>query len=152
VTTSPDATARDRLVWRFSPIISAIAFLVACACAAGDLYGHPGLQPRIAMIVVGLIAVYVGVATVRMALVVDREGIAVRSLLASSWIPWPEVQAIDLVTVRGSETIRIIRVNDSYIDVPASLLQPVWPTTKPRAMMRRQAFVAQINALGQSAR
>jgi len=132
------------LVWRFGPAVPTVALLMASACAAGDLYGHPGIQPRIAMIVVGVAAVCVAVAALRMALVVDDDGIAVRFLGRVSWIPWAEVQAIGLADVRGSETIRIIRVDETQVDVPPSLLQPVWPTSKPRATARLRGVLSQI--------
>ena len=134
------------LVWRFPPAVPAVGFLVASACAAGNLYGHPSGQVRVATIVVGAVAVVLAVAALRMALVVDDDGIAVRYLGRARWVPWSDVKQVGLADVRGNETVRVVRMDDTQVDVPPSLLQPVRPTSKPKASARLRGIVREIVA------
>ena len=110
-------------MWRFPPSLAAAGFLVAAACAAINLYGHPAVGMRALTILVGVVALALAVALLRMAFVVDADGLAVRFLLRATWIPWTEVKAIGLADVRGNETLRIVRHDDTQVDVPPSLLQ-----------------------------
>ena len=141
-----------RLVWRFPPWQPALLFLIATACAALNLYGHPAVGARLATLAVGAVAVLVAVFLLRMALVVDQDGIAVRFLARVQWVPWAEVKAIGLADVRGNETVRVIRTDDRQVDVPPSLLQPVRPTSKPRASARLRFIVGQISAVNPASR
>lgn len=134
------------LVWRYSPVAAAVGFLIASACAAGNLYGQPSGQVRVATIIVGFVALAVAVAVLRMALVVDDEGIAVRFLGRARWVPWSDVKQVGLADVRGNETVRIVRTDDTQVDVPPSLLQPVRPTSKLKASARLRGIVRQILA------
>ena len=119
---------------------------MASACAAGNLYGHPSGQVRVATIVVGVVAFVLAIVALRMALVVDDDGIAVRYLGRVRWVPWSDVKQIGLADVRGNETVRVIRTDDTQIDVPPSLLQPVRPTSKRKASSRLSGIVRQILA------
>jgi hypothetical protein len=82
-----------------------------------------------------------------MYLVVDDEGIEVRYLLRPAWLPWPEIARVEVVSgVRGSDTVRVVRHDGTYVDVPPSLLQPAVPTSKPRAFARLHSIGNQIEA------
>lgn len=140
----PDQSAP--LVWRFPAYLPALGFLVATACAAVNLYTHPSVQVRALSVIVGAVALATAVVLVRMAFVVDAEGLAVRFLVRVKWVPWAEVKAVGVADVRGSETVRILRHDDSQIDVPPSLLQSVRPMSKHRASARLNGIVARVLA------
>lgn len=143
----PAAGQSERLVWRLPPYLPAIGLLIVCACAAENIYGSPSLQVRIATLLIGLLILVVSIVALRMGFVVDDEGLAVRFIGRVTWVPWSEVKDIGLADVRGNETIRILRINDSKVDVPPSLLQPVRPTSKLKASRRLRGIVLQIKAL-----
>ena len=134
------------LVWRFPPYQPAIGFLVAAACAALAIYAHPPVATAVVLAVIAVIAIAVAVVLLRMALVVDDDGIAVRFIGRVNWIPWDQVKAVGLADVRGNETVRIMRVDDTQVDVPPSLLQPVRPTSKFKASSRLRGIVTSITA------
>jgi hypothetical protein len=95
----------------------------------------------------GAIALGLAVLALRMYLVVDDDGIAVRYLLRQSWLEWPEIDRIEVVSqVRGADTVRITRLNGTYVEVPPSLLQPSRPTSKPRALAQLNSISNQIEA------
>jgi hypothetical protein len=82
-----------------------------------------------------------------MYLVADDDGIAVRHILRASWLPWSEIDRIEVVSgVRGSNTVRLSRRDGTYVDVPPSLLQPSRPTSKPRALAQLNSVSNQIEA------
>ena len=135
----------ERLAFRFSPAQTALLILVACPCAAVNLYTHPSAPLRAITIAIGLSALVLAVVTYRMFLVVDDEGVALRYLRGAQWLPWTQIDRAEIVTgVRGSETIRFVRHGGSYVDVPPSLLQPSRPTAKPAARRRLQDILRQI--------
>lgn len=136
--------ASPPLVWRFPAYQPALGFLVAASAAAVNLYGHPSVTLRIGTLVVGVVALLLAVAAVRMAFVVDSDGLAVRFVGRVHWVPWSQVKAVGVADVRGSETIRIVRLNDTQVDVPPSLLQSVRPMSKPRASARLRGIVGRI--------
>lgn len=140
-------TAGDptRLVWRFPPWQPAALFLVTAVIAAWNLYGHPSPGARVTTLAVGAVALLLAVALVRMVAVVDHDGIAVRFLLRVQWVAWSEVKAIGLADVRGNETVRIVRTDDTQVDMPPSLLQPARPMSKPKANARLRFVVSQIS-------
>lgn len=134
------------LVWRFPAYQSALGFLVAAACAALNIYTRPAAPVRVLTLSVGVLALVLAVALLRMAFVVDADGLAVRFLGRAQWVPWTEVKAVGVADVRGSETLRIVRHDDSQLDVPPSLLQSVRPMTKHRASARLNGIVARVLA------
>jgi hypothetical protein len=135
----------ERLAFRFSPVQTALLILVACPCAAVNLYAHPSPPFRGITIAIGLTALVLAVVTYRMYLVVDDEGVALRHLRGDHWLPWAQIDRAEIVTgVRGSETIRFVRRDGSYVDAPPSLLQPSRPTARPAARRRLQDILRQI--------
>ena len=135
------------LSWRVPPLQTALLFLVVCACAALNIYGHPSSPLRSVTIIFGLAALALAVASLRLFLVVDDEGVALRYLGRAVWIPWSEVKHIEIVSgVRGSDTIRFSRVDGTYVDTPPSLLQPSKPTSKPTARHLLKDILRQLEA------
>ena len=136
----------ERLVFRFSPVQTALLILVACPCAAVNLYAHPSAPFRGITIAIGLSALVLAVVTYRMYLVVDDEGVALRYLRSERWLPWEQIDRVEIVTgVRGSETIRFVRRDGSHVDVPPSLLQPSRPTARPAARRRLRDILRRID-------
>ena len=84
------------LVWRFPPYQPALGFLTVSACAAVNLYGHPEPSLRVFTLVVGAVALGLAIVLLRMAFVVDSDGLAVRFLLRANWVPWTDVKAVGL--------------------------------------------------------
>jgi hypothetical protein len=137
----------EPLAFRFSPVQTALLILVACPCAAINLYAHPSPPFRGITIAIGLTALVLAVVTYRMYLVVDDEGVALRYLGGERWLPWAQIDRVEIVTgVRGSETIRFVRRDGSYLDAPPSLLQPSRPTARPAARRRLQDILQRIEA------
>jgi hypothetical protein len=121
-------------VWRIPPVQIAVLILLACPCAALNLYGQPSAALRLVTLGVGAVALGAALVSSRMYLVVDDEGIAVRFLGRERWLPWSSVAHIGVVPgVRGAETVRVSRADRTYVDVPPSLLQPSRPVRKPVA-------------------
>lgn len=132
---------------RVPPYQPALLMLVVCAAAALVLYGHPSDTVRYLALMAGATALILAVFALRMYLVVDGEGIEVRYLWQPAWLPWPEVARVEVVSgVRGSDTVRVVRHDGSYVDLPPSLLQPAVPTSKPRALARLRSIGNQIEA------
>ena len=137
----------ERLSWRVPPYQAALLMLVVCAAAALLLYGHPSDTLRSLALGAGAIALAVAVFALRMYLVVDDEGVEVRYLGRPAWLPWPDIARVEVVSgVRGSDTVRLVRQDGTYVDVPPSLLQPATPTSKPRARARLTSIGNQIEA------
>jgi hypothetical protein len=135
----------EQIAFRFSPVQTALLVLVACPCAAVNLYAHPSPPFRAITIAIGLAALALAVLTWRMYLVVDDEGVALRRLRAEQWLPWAQIDRAEIVTgVRGSETIRFLRRDGSAVDVPPSLLQPSRPMARPAARRRLQDILRRI--------
>ena len=139
----PDESVRrsgrepGRYVRRIHPVQPAGALLIISILAYVVLYRHPNTGLRIfSLLLIAGLAVVV-VTSLRMYLVADHEGIAVRFVRDEVWIPWTDIARIDIANrVRGSSTVRILRRDGTYADVPPSLLQPLKPTTVPKAMAR----------------
>jgi hypothetical protein len=142
-TAEPEETIRRQL----PPIIPAGGFLVSAACAAGLIYGHPGLQPRYAISIVGVVAFWIAVTSLRMGLLADFEGITVRFIRREHFIPWSEVQQLQRATVRGSETLVVLRRDGTRLAVPPSLLQPARPTSKRQAQAAIDLFVIRVSEI-----
>jgi Bacterial PH domain len=130
----------ERQVWRIPPALPALTLLVVSAMAAINIYGRPTTPVRVFTVGLGLVCLLTAIAWLRMYLVVDHEGIALRHLTAESWLPWSDIARVEVVSaakvfagVSSSNTIRIVRHDASYVDVPPSLTQPAKPTGKRKA-------------------
>jgi hypothetical protein len=133
------------LIWRISPVQIALLILIVSPCAAINIYWHPSAAVRAVTIVIGVVALVMAIASFRMYLHVDDEGIAVRYLRREQWLPWSEIARMEIVSgVRGSDTIRIHRTDGSHVDVPPSLLQPSRPTAKHVARRMLEDILTQI--------
>ncbi|MGI8666123.1 MAG: PH domain-containing protein [Jatrophihabitans sp.] len=141
------------LVWRIPPYQPAVLMLVLCAAAALNIYGHPSGTVRIVTLVLGLLCGALAVVALRLQLVADDDGVAVRQIIGQAWLPWSELAELEIVPdVRGAPTVRLNRVDGSYVDVPPSLLQPAKPTGKQRALGQLDHVVRQLRARRPSAR
>jgi hypothetical protein len=137
----------DPLSWRVPPYQPALLMLLVCGAAALNIYGHPSQTVRIVTLALGVLALGMAVAALRMYLEVDDDGVAVRYLLRPAWLPWPEIARIEVVSdVRGADSIRLVRRDGTFVDVPPSLLQPSRPTSKPRALAQLTSICNQIEA------
>ena len=146
-------TAEDHRVWRIPPAWPAATLLVVTAFAALNIYGHPTTTTRVLTIGLGLVALVTAVTWLRLCLAVDHEGIAVRHLRNESWTPWAEIERVEVVTgtkvlagASTANTIRVVRNDGSYIDVPPSLVQPAKPTNKRSAFARLGRIATEIEA------
>ncbi|HEV7964114.1 MAG TPA: PH domain-containing protein [Actinoplanes sp.] len=136
---------RGRLSWRVSPVQTALLILLACPCAAVNIYAHPSAPVRAVTLIVGAAALVTAFASMRMYLVVDDEGVALRYLTRAQWLPWSEIDRVEIVAgVRGSETIRFVRLDGTFADAPPSLLQPAKPTGRPAARRMLQDILHRI--------
>ncbi|HST48368.1 PH domain-containing protein [Jatrophihabitans sp.] len=146
-TDRPALEAEAPLSVRVPPYQPALLMLVVCAAAALVLYGHPSDTVRYLALTAGAVALLLAVFALRMYLIADDEGIEVRYLWKPAWLPWSQVARVEVVSgVRGSDTVRVVRHDGSYVDVPPSLLQPAVPTSKPRALARLHSVGNQIEA------
>jgi hypothetical protein len=137
----------DPLSWRVPPYQPALLMLLVCGAAALNIYGHPSQTVRVVTLALGVLALGMAVAALRMYLRVDDEGVVVRYLLRPAWLPWSEIARVEMVSdVRGADTVRVVRHDGSYVDVPPSLLQPSRPTSKPRALAQLNSICNQIEA------
>ena len=135
------------LSWRVPPYQPALLMLVVCAVAAWNIYGHPSETARALTLVLGAAVLAAAVLALRMYLGVDADGVVVRYLRRPVWLPWSQIARVEVVAgVRGSDTVRLVRHDGSYVDVPPSLLHPSAPTSKPRAIARLNGIVKQIEA------
>jgi hypothetical protein len=117
--------------WRVPPTHPAFLFLVVSAMAALNIYGHPSGSVRAFTLLLAAACLGLAISWLRMFLIADSEGIAVRQFRRIAEIPWSDVQRIDIVSaVRGGRTIRIVRLDGRGVDVAPSLLQPSRPTSK----------------------
>jgi len=97
--------------------------------------------------VLGAAVLAAAVLALRMYLGVDADGVVVRYFRRPVWLPWSQIARVEVAAgVRGSDTVRLVRHDGSYVDVPPSLLQPSAPTSKPRAIARLNGIVKQIEA------
>jgi hypothetical protein len=148
---SEPTTAEDRRVWRIPPAGPALTLLVVTGLAALNIYGHPTTAVRAFTIGLGLIGLGTAITSLRLFLVVDHEGVAVRHLTKESWLPWDDIQRVEVVTgtrvfagATTANTIRVVRNDGSYVDVPPSLVQPSKPTNKRQALARLERIVHEI--------
>ena len=139
--------ARNALSWRVSPVVTALLILLACPCAAVNIYAHPSGTVRAVTLIFGIAALAAAFACARMYLVVDDEGVALRYLTREQWLPWSDIDRVEIVSgVRGSDTIRFVRRDGSHADTPPSLLQPAKPTRRPAARRMLQDALRRIEA------
>jgi hypothetical protein len=90
---------------------------------------------------------------VRYLLVADEDGIWVRSAVGQHLVEWPDVADIEVTHVRGTtSTVRITRVNGTFVDVPPSLLQPALPTGARKALAVVSTVARRLNELAARAR
>jgi hypothetical protein len=116
--------------------------LVLVAAAALNIYAHPSAVVRISTLAVGLVCGGLALAALRLQMVATDDGVAVRQLAGERWLPWSELDEVEVVpNVRGAPTVRLNRRDGGYVDVPPSLLQPTKPTAK-RVVMRNLDTVA----------
>jgi hypothetical protein len=135
------------LSWRVAPYQPALLMLMVCAIAALNIYGHPSETVRALTLVLGAALLGAAVLALRMYLGVDADGVLVRYLARPVWLPWSDVARVEVVSaVRGSDTVRLVRHDGTYVDVPPSLLQPSTPTSKPRALARLNSVAHQLEA------
>ena len=138
---------QDALRWRVSPVVTALLILLACPCLAVNIYAHPSTSVRAVTLILGIGALVLAYASFRMYLMVDDEGVAVRYLGRERWLPWSEIDRVEIASgVRGSETIRFVRHDGTYADAPPSLLQPVRPTGRPKAQRMLRDTLRRIEA------
>lgn len=135
----------SQLVWRIPAYQPAVLMLVLVGAAALNIYAHPSATVRISTLVIGLLCGGLAVAALRLQLVATEQGIAVRTLTGEQWTPWSELAELEVVpNVRGAPTVRLNRIDGSYVDVPPSLLQPSKPTAKRVVMRSLDAVVGQL--------
>lgn len=130
--------------WRIPPVQPAALFLVVSGLAAYDLYGSPSLTTAIVTVFLAVVFGALGILAARYLMVADEDGVWVRGLTGERHVAWPELQSVDVVAGRrGSTTVRIVRADGSFVDVPPSLLLPTLPTKidKARAVMYHTAGV-----------
>ena len=139
---APPGGQEPQLVWRVPSYQPAMLMLVLVAAAALNIYAHPSAVIRIPTLAIGLLCGGLAIGALRLHLVATSDGIVVRRLLDEQWLPWSELAEVEVVpNVRGAPTVRLKRVDGSYVDVPPSLLQPTKPTAK-HVVMRNLYTVA----------
>jgi hypothetical protein len=139
--------------WRVPPTHPAALLVVVSALAALNIYGHPRSPVRAFTLLLAVVCLGLAFAWLRMALVADAEGIAVRHYFREVDVPWEDVQRIDIVTApHGGRTIRVLRHNGSYIEAPPSLLQPSRPMSKPKAEALLKNAVREIEQMAPAGR
>jgi hypothetical protein len=144
---SESTTDAAPLIWRVPPYQPAALFLVVCAAAAVNIYAHPSHNIRLVTLFFGVVALGYAIAALRMHLIADSDGVAVRRFRREVWIPWVQVGDIEVVDgVRGASTVRVSRVDGTYVDVPPSLLQPGKPTSKVAARALLEVVARQLHA------
>jgi hypothetical protein len=135
------------LVYRIGPGQTATLILVAVVCFVPALYFHPSSAVRGVLAAIAIAALALAAVTRWMYLEVDDEGVAVRYLGRERWLRWPEIAGIEIVSgVRGSDTIRFVRIDGTSVDAPPSLLQPSRPMGKPAARRRLEEIRRQIES------
>jgi hypothetical protein len=135
------------LVWRIPAYQPALLMLVLCGAAALSIYGHPSLAVRIGTLALGLLCGGLAIVGLRLQLVVDDEGVALRKVFGDYWLPWSQLAEPEVVPeVRGAPTVRLNRIDGSYLDVPPSLFQPTKPTSKQRALGQLEYAARQLRS------
>jgi hypothetical protein len=114
--------------WRIPPWQPAALFLAVSALAAYDIYGSPSLSTVVATAFLAVVFAVLGAVAARYLLVADEDGLWVRGIRGEQHVAWPDFKEVEVVPGRrGSTTIRIVRVDGSWVDVPPSLLLPTLP-------------------------
>ena len=130
------------LVWRIPPWQPAALILLATVLLALVLYGHFSLGPVLMMAIIAAAALASAGLAMRLLLVADEDGIWIRHAFSQQHVAWRDVSTVEMVHVRGTTvTVRITRRNESFIDVPPTLLLPTLPTgvRKARATVHNVA-------------
>lgn len=134
-------------VWRIPAYQPALLMLVLVAAAALNIYAHPSGTVRFVTLVFGLLCGAMAVAALRLQLVATRDGVAVQQLRRQEWIDWDQLADVEVVgNIRGAPSLRINRIDGTYVDVPPSLLQPSKPTSKTAVMGRLAAVAKELEA------
>lgn len=140
-------------VWRIPAYQPALLMLVLVAAAALNIYAHPSVTLRIVSLAIGLGCAGLAVAALRLHLVCTPEAISVQQLRKHEWVEWPELDSVEVVgNVRGAPSLRLNRVDGSYVEVPPSLLQPTKPSSKQAVLARLNQLAAQFEARARAAR
>jgi hypothetical protein len=135
-------------VWRIPPWQPAVLLLLTTVLAAVDIYGHPSTVAMIVAAFLAIAALVAAVCAVRYALVADEDGIWVRKVFTVTLVEWTDLAHAELTTAhRTGMTVRITRHDDSYVDVPPSLLLPTVPTTMPKARSIIHNVAMRLNAI-----
>lgn len=135
------------LSWRIPPYQPAVFVLLTTGCAAWAIYGHPSSGSRLVLSFLAVVLFALGMLTLRMHFIVDDDGLSVRFLGSEKWTDWSDVRSVHVVDgVRGAQTIRIVRLDDTHVDVPPSLLMSARPVSKPRAEAMLRATAARVAA------
>ena len=134
-----------QLVWRIPSYQPAALMLVLVVAAALNIYAHPAVVVRIPTLAIGLLCGGLAIAALRLQMIATDEGISVRQMLGEQWLAWPELAEVEVVpNVRGAPTVRLNRVDGTYVDVPPSLLQPTKPTAKHIVMRNLDTVAGQL--------
>ena len=148
-----DEASRLPQVWRIPSWQPAALILVATALLAYDIYGSPSVGALIMTIVITVASLVGAFLAVRYLLIADEDGIWVRSAVGQHLVEWPDVADIEVTHVRGTtSTVRITRVNGTFVDVPPSLLQPALPTGARKALAVVSTVARRLNELAARAR
>lgn len=140
-------SSSDPLVWRIPAYQPALLMLVLVAAAALNLYSQPSLAVRIGTLAIGLACGVLAIVALRLQLVATDDGVALRTTLTNSWLPWSQLDDLEVIPeVRGAPTVRLNRIDGSYLNVPPSLLQPTLPTSKQRAMGQLEHAARQLRS------
>lgn len=136
----------EPLAWRVPPWQPAGLFVLAAAASAAIRYAPVGAVGGAVLAVLGAVAFAAGVLDLRMLLAVTVDGVFVRRLLATRYVPWPQVADVRLVDLRqGASTVRVVLVDGTALDAPAALLQPAVPRSTARVRGDVQEVVRRIN-------
>lgn len=127
--------------------IPALLLPVVCVCSFVAIYLDVSPTARGVLAAVGLGLFVTAVTCLRMALEVDADGLAVRHLLGWRRIAWSQVERVEIASgIKGSESIRVVGRDGALIDVPPALVQPTFPTGRPRAQAQLRGTLAEIQS------
>ena len=128
------AQGAEPLEWRIPMWNVAALVLLAAGMAGLNVFLSPGLGARIVTGLAGLAALTTAVVAYRMYLVVDPDGVGLRTARRTYSIDWPELADVGIVEKRVS-TLRLVLMlaDGTEIDIPQSLTAPGKPETRPVA-------------------
>jgi len=145
--------AFQQRVWRIPSYQPALLMLVLVGAAALNIYSHPSATVRIPTLAFGLLCGGLAVPALRLHLVATADGISVQHLLRRDWVAWSDLAEVEVVpNVRGAPSLRLDRLDGTYVDVPPSLLQPTRPTAKAAVLAQLGAVAAELEQLRRSRR